>query len=62
MCRGVYLAASSNEQQLLIQRYLEDPKPVAVARRGFQARAGESAEGDSGALLPHADRRATAEL
>jgi shikimate kinase len=36
----VYLAASSDEQQLLIQRYLEDPKPV-LWRGAFQARAGE---------------------
>ncbi len=37
----VYLAASSNERQLLIQRYLEDPKPV-LWRGAFQARAGEA--------------------
>jgi shikimate kinase len=37
----VYLAASSDEQQLLIQRYLEDPKPV-LWRGAFQARSGES--------------------
>jgi len=36
----VYLAASRDEQQLLIQRYLEDPKPV-LWRGAFQARAGE---------------------
>jgi hypothetical protein len=36
----VHLAASSAEQQLLIQRYLEDPKPV-LWRGAFQARAGE---------------------
>jgi shikimate kinase len=36
----VYLAASRDEQQLLIQRYLEDPKPV-LWRDAFQARAGE---------------------
>jgi hypothetical protein len=35
-----YLAASRDEQQLLIQRYLEDPKPV-LWRGAFQARAGE---------------------
>ena len=37
----VYLAASRAEQQLLIQRYLEDPKPV-LWRGAFQARAGEA--------------------
>ncbi|HWN74352.1 MAG TPA: hypothetical protein VNO13_01325 [Candidatus Udaeobacter sp.] len=36
----VYLAASRDEQQLLIQRYLEDPKPV-LWRGAFQARAAE---------------------
>lgn len=37
----VYLAASRDEQQLLIQRYLEDPKPV-LWRGAFQARPGET--------------------
>ncbi|HWY08171.1 MAG TPA: hypothetical protein VNY24_15025 [Candidatus Acidoferrales bacterium] len=37
----VYLAASRDEQQLLIQRYLEDPKPV-LWRGAFHARAGEA--------------------
>jgi shikimate kinase len=36
----VYLAASRDEQQLLIQRYLQDPKPV-LWRGAFQARPGE---------------------
>src|ERR1700720_2684303 len=36
----VYLTASRDEQQLLIRRYLEDPKPV-LWRGAFQARAGE---------------------
>jgi shikimate kinase len=36
----VYLAASRDEQQLLIERYLQDPKPV-LWRGAFQARAGE---------------------
>jgi hypothetical protein len=36
----VYLAASRGEQELLIKRYLEDPKPV-LWRGAFQARAGE---------------------
>jgi shikimate kinase len=37
----VYLAASSDEQQLLIRRYVEDPKPV-LWRGAFQARPGET--------------------
>jgi shikimate kinase len=37
----VYLAASRDEEQLLIQRYLEDPKPV-LWRGAFQPRAGET--------------------
>jgi hypothetical protein len=37
----VYLAASAEEQQLLIERYLSDPKPV-LWRGAFQPRAGES--------------------
>jgi hypothetical protein len=36
----IYLAASRDEQQLLIQRYLEDPKPV-LWRGAFQPRPGE---------------------
>jgi hypothetical protein len=36
----VHLAASAQEQQLLIERYLNDPKPV-LWRGAFQARAGE---------------------
>ena len=36
----VYLAASADEQQLLIRRYLEDPKPV-LWRGAFQPKAGE---------------------
>ncbi|HET7105938.1 MAG TPA: hypothetical protein VFI38_03945 [Candidatus Acidoferrum sp.] len=36
----VYLAASRDEQQLLIQRYLQDPKPV-LWRGAFQARPAE---------------------
>jgi shikimate kinase len=36
----VYLTASRDEQELLIQRYLEDPKPV-LWRGAFHARAGE---------------------
>lgn len=37
----VYLAASAAEQQLLIERYLQDPKPV-LWRGAFQPRAGEN--------------------
>jgi shikimate kinase len=37
----IYLAASPDEQQLLIRRYLEDPKPV-LWRGAFQPRVGES--------------------
>jgi shikimate kinase len=36
----VHLAASAEEQQLLIERYLSDPKPV-LWRGAFQPRAGE---------------------
>jgi shikimate kinase len=36
----VYLAASTEEQQLLIERYLTDPKPV-LWRGAFQAKVGE---------------------
>jgi len=37
----VYLAASPDEQELLIRRYLEDPKPV-LWRGAFQPRKGET--------------------
>jgi len=37
----VYIAASSGEQQLLIQRYLQDPKPV-LWRGAFRPRPGET--------------------
>ena len=37
----VYLAASPNEQHLLIQRYLSDPKPV-LWRGAFQPKRGET--------------------
>jgi shikimate kinase len=39
----VYFEASFEEQQLLIRRYLDDPKPV-LWRGIFQARTGESAK------------------
>lgn len=38
----VYLAASAREQQLLVERYLNDPKPV-LWRGAFQPRKGEAA-------------------
>jgi shikimate kinase len=37
----VYLAATAKEQQLLIERYLSDPKPV-LWRGAFQAKHGET--------------------
>jgi shikimate kinase len=37
----VYLAASAEEQQLLVERYLADPKPV-LWRGAFQPKKGES--------------------
>ena len=40
----VYLAASEEETQLLIERYLRDPKPV-LWQGVFQARAGETPRG-----------------
>jgi shikimate kinase len=39
----VYLAASAAEQQLLIERYLNDPKPV-LWRGAFKAKQGETPE------------------
>ena len=47
----VYLAASAEEQQLLIERYLTDPKPV-LWRGAFQPKNGGDAARDRGALLP----------
>jgi shikimate kinase len=41
LMKVVYLAAGEAEQQLLIERYLSDPKPV-LWRGAFQAKAGES--------------------
>jgi len=37
----VYLAAAADEQQLLIERYLNDPKPV-LWRGAFQSKKGET--------------------
>lgn len=47
----VYLAASADEQQLLIQRYLTDPKPV-LWRGAFQQRAGEMPRDTVGRCYP----------
>src|SRR5207245_6375918 len=47
----VYLAASAEEQQVLIERYLNDPKPV-LWRRAFTAKAGESPRGTGTARNP----------
>jgi shikimate kinase len=41
LMKVVYLAASDAEQQLLVERYLDDPKPV-LWRGAFLARAGEA--------------------
>jgi shikimate kinase len=48
----VYLAASDGEQQLLIERYLSDPKPV-LWRGAFQARANETARQTVARCYPH---------
>ena len=48
----VYLAASDAEQQLLIERYLSDPKPV-LWRGAFQAKAGETARAAVARCYPH---------
>ena len=48
----VYLAASDAEQQLLIERYLSDPKPV-LWRGAFQAKAGETARETVARCYPH---------
>ena len=48
----VYLAASEAEQQLLIERYLSDPKPV-LWRGAFQAKAGESPRETVARCYPH---------
>lgn len=60
----VYLAASDSEQQLLIERYLNDPKPV-LWRGAFHAKAGESARDTVARCYPHliaARRQSYAEL
>ena len=48
----VHLAASDTEQQLLIERYLNDPKPV-LWRGAFQARAGEAPRDTVARCYPH---------
>lgn len=48
----VYLAASDAEQQLLIERYLADPKPV-LWRGAFQAKAGETPHQTVARCYPH---------
>jgi len=52
----VYLVASAEEQQLLMQRYLGDPKPVFVAWR-VSAEKGRDTARNSRPLLSHAHRR-----
>ena len=48
----VYLAASEAEQQLLIERYLGDPKPV-LWRGAFVPRQGETPRETVGRCYPH---------
>ena len=57
----LYLAASKQEEQLLIERYLNDPKPV-LWRGAFQPKAGETPRSNRGALLSIVDGGAAAEL
>jgi len=57
----VYLAVSDAEQQLLIERYLSDPKPV-LWRGGFQAKGGRNCPQDRGAVLSASDSCPAAEL
>jgi shikimate kinase len=47
----VYLAASAAEQQLLIERYLNDPKPV-LWRGAFQPKPGETPRGTVARCYP----------
>jgi hypothetical protein len=49
---AVYLAASDAEQQLLIERYLSDPKPV-LWRGAFQTKTGESSRDTMVRCYPH---------
>lgn len=48
----VHLAASDTEEELLIARYLSDPKPV-LWRGAFQAKAGESPRETVARCYPH---------
>ena len=52
MMTVVYLAESEAEQQLLIDRYLGDPKPV-LWRGAFQAKAGETPRETVGRCYPY---------
>jgi len=52
LMKVVYLAASDAEQQLLIERYLHDPKPV-LWRGAFAARAGETPRETVARCYPH---------
>ena len=57
----VYLAASAEEQQLLIERYLTDPKPV-LWRGAFQPKNGETPHKTVARCYPDPDRSAATEL
>lgn len=48
----VYLAASDSEQQLLIERYLNDPKPV-LWRGAYAAKTGETPRETVARCYPH---------
>lgn len=52
LMKVVYLAASDAEQQLLIERYLGDPKPV-LWRGAFVAKAGETPRETVGRCYPN---------
>jgi shikimate kinase len=52
LMKVVYLAASDAEQQLLIERYLNDPKPV-LWRGAFAAKSGETPRETVGRCYPH---------
>lgn len=52
LMKVVYLAASDAEQQLLIERYLSDPKPV-LWRGAFAAKSGETPRETVARCYPH---------
>lgn len=52
LMKVVYLAASDAEQHLLIERYLDDPKPV-LWRGAFAAKAGETPRETVARCYPH---------